>query len=77
MDFKKLPIDIRNENIVNISVVLNTLDAINFQQINKLCKVDLDRLKLINLIQNDFGSKVITKSEVYDYCVAFTKNIKE
>lgn len=75
MDYSKVPIDIRNQNIENISVVINTLDAVNFPYVTNLCKMDLDRFKLINLIQRDFGSKVITKDEVYAFLVAFEKNI--
>jgi hypothetical protein len=75
MEFQKLSLNVRNQNIENISVVLNTLDTINFPYVSRLCKMDMDRFKLINLIQRDFGGKVITKDEVYNFLIAFEKNI--
>ena len=75
MDYSRLPLDIRNSNIENIAVVLNTLDVVNFPYTNTLCKMDIERFKLINLIQRDFGNKVISKDDVYTFCVSFEKNI--
>ena len=77
MDFKKLPSEIRNQNIINISVVLNTIDAVAFPSILKLCLVDYDRVKFINLIQTTFGGKEITKDDVYTFCLSYEQNIKE
>ena len=77
MDFKKLPLQYRNQNIVNISVVLNTIDAVSFPNILKICLVDLDRVRFINLIQNAFGNKLITKDDVYNFCVSYEQNINE
>lgn len=77
MDFKKLPLHYRNQNIINISVVLNTIDGVNFPNILKLCLVDYDRVKFINLIQNAFGNKLITKEDVFNFCVSYEQNINE
>lgn len=77
MDFKKLPSDLRNQNIINISVVLNTIDAVSFPNILRMCMADYDRVKFINLIQETYGNKIITKDDVYTFCVSFEQNIKE
>ena len=74
MDFAKLPLNIRNENIQNISVVLNTLDSINFPNIKALCISDFDRFRFINLIQNSISGK-IDKDSVYKFCIAYESNI--
>ena len=75
MEYAKLPISIRNKNIENISVVLNTLDVILFPNINKMCKTDLDRFKFINIIQRDLGTSEIDKESVYNFCKSFEQNI--
>lgn len=75
MEYVKLPLEIRNKNIQNISVVINTLDSILFPNINEICKMDLSRFKLINSIQREFGSTIIEKESVYKYCESFEQNI--
>jgi len=74
MDFRKLSLQHRNQNIINISVVLNTIDAISFPTITRICLVDYDRLKFINSIQESFGNKLVTKEEVYNFCVSYEQN---
>lgn len=75
MEYVKLPLEIRNKNIQNISVVINTLDNILFPNINEICKMDLSRFKLINSIQRELGSTIIEKESVYKYCESFEQNI--
>ena len=70
MDYSRLPLDIRNNNIENIAVILNTLDIISFPNLNFLLKEDLKRFHFINKIQREMGNKIITKNEVYNYCVS-------
>ena len=77
MEYVKIPLNIRNSNIENIAVVLNTLDVVSFPYTTNLCKMDMERFKLINLIQREISgtNNVITKDEVYNYLIAFEKNI--
>lgn len=77
MDYKKLPIEYRNQNIINISVVLNTIDPISFPNTLKICMSDLGRVKFINLIQETYANKLITKDDVYSYCTSYEQNIQE
>lgn len=75
MDYIKLPLNIRNKNIQNISVVLNTLDSVLFPNINKICKVDYDRFELINIIQRELGVGSLDKDSIYNFCVSFEQNL--
>jgi len=75
MDYTKLPLKLRNKNIQTISVILNTLDTVLFPNTIKICKVDLDRFKMINIIQSELGSTEITKDDVYKYCISFEQNL--
>lgn len=73
MEYTRLSLEVRNQNIETISVVLNTLDAISFPSVFEMCKMDIDRFKLINLIQREFGNQLITKEAVYDFFESFEK----
>jgi hypothetical protein len=75
MEYQKLPISIRNSHIENISVVLNTLDYIDFPNMNNICKSDKERFKLINLMQSNLLEKASDKESIYKFCIAFEKNI--
>lgn len=75
MNYTKLPLRIRNKNIETISVVLNTLDSILFPNIITICKVDLDRFRMINSIQNELGNGEVTNNDVYQYCISFEQNL--
>lgn len=70
MNYVRLPLETRNRNIENIAVVINTLDIVNFPNLNRICKEDLERFKFINRIQNEIGNRLITKGEVYNYCIS-------
>jgi|688.fasta_scaffold268924_3 hypothetical protein len=74
MDYKRLSTKLRNQNIENISVVLNTLDVINFPNIHSLCQSDIDRFKMINIIQKNFGDTQIDKEMIYKFCISFEEN---
>ncbi len=69
MDFKKLSLNVRNNNIENIAVVLNTLDAVIFPNLTVLLKEDLERFELINRIQTESEVTTITKDAVYKFCI--------
>jgi len=75
MEYQKLPIAVRSNNIQNISVVLNTLDYIDFPYINNICQSDYERFKLINFIQNKLGEQASDKESIYKFCISFEKNI--
>jgi hypothetical protein len=75
MEYQKLPISTRNSNIENISVVLNTLDYIDFPYMNNICKSDYERFKLINFIQSKLSEQASDKESIYKFCIAFEKNI--
>jgi len=75
MDYTKLPLKSRNKNIQTISVILNTLDGVLFPNTIKICKVDLDRFKMINIIQSELGNTEISKDDVYKYCTSFEQNL--
>lgn len=74
MDYKRLSTKLRNQNIENISVVLNTIDVINFPNIYSLCQSDIDRFKMINIIQKNFGDTQIDKEMIYKFCISFEEN---
>jgi hypothetical protein len=74
MDYKRLSTKLRNQNIENISVVLNTIDVINFPNIYSLCQSDIDRFKFMNIIQKNFGDTQIDKEMIYKFCISFEEN---
>jgi len=74
-EYAKLPLSVRNKNIQNIAVIINTLDAVLFPNIIKICEADLDRFKFINTVQRELGGESIDKESIYKFCVAFEQNI--
>jgi hypothetical protein len=74
MDYKRLSTKLRNQNIENISVVLNTIDVINFPNIHSLCQSDIDRFKFMNIVQKNFGDTQIDKEMIYKFCISFEEN---
>lgn len=74
MDYKRLSTKLRNQNIENISVVLNTIDVINFPNIYSFCQSDIDRFKFMNIIQKNFGDTQIDKEMIYKFCISFEEN---
>ena len=75
MQYKKIPLKERNSNIQNISVVMNTLDAIVFPNLVEICKTDLLRFKLINTVQIELGNACADKESIYKFFLSYEQNI--